>query len=196
MTLDDLLQQNGVTLDQVQKHLAALDGAERVRQSTSLGRSRLAVLWQLAGTKPDPIALEELVPSDAKPLEPFPFEGQNSLLAFRMFKKVFYRTPDGKIAGYNDQAMGWLTGPGYYIVEDAKPDIFIDYTQIPTVKPAGWPEIKKNESGLSTLVYGHMQDYLRRVYGKVLIGRAIKKGNETENYFVLARPEMPVAVAK
>ena len=35
-----------------------------------------------------------------------------------------------------------------------------------------------------------MKDYLRRVYGRVLIGRAFRKGKATPNYFVLARPEV------
>jgi hypothetical protein len=187
-TLNQLLHEKDIDLARVQAHLAALPGEEQVRQSTTLDRSRLAVLWQLAAANEDKARLEDFVPADHPALEPIPFEGQNSLLMFRSFKKVFYRTPDGQIAGYNDQSMAWLTGPGYYIVKDATPDPYIDYTEIPSVKPAAWPAIKANESGFSTLVYGHMQDYMRRVHGNIFIGRAVKKGKETENYFVLARP--------
>ena len=186
MTLNELLHNNQVTLDQIQKHLAALSPEERVRQSTTLDRSCLAVLWR-ASEKSEPVKDSDFVPVGHKPLNPIPFEGQNNLPAFRSFKKVFYRTNSGKIAGYNDQAMGWLTGPGYYIVKQGAPNAFIDYTEIPTEKPDGWPAIKKNEAGISNLVYGHMQDHMRRAYGSIFIGRATKKGKDMENYFVLAR---------
>ena len=186
MTLNELLDQPNVTLEQVRSHLASLSGDERVRQATTLKRSQQALLWKLA-EKTEPVLETDLVPPNQKPLDPIPFEGQNNLPAFRSFRKVFYRTGKG-IAGYNDQAMGWLTGPGYYTVKQGKPNAFIDYTEVPAEKPAGWPDIKKNESGLSQFVYGYMQDFLRRVYGNVLIGRASKKGKETANYFVLARP--------
>lgn len=187
-TLNQVLRQEKVTLAQIQAHLGALSPEARVDQSTSLKRSQLALLWQLAEANEDKARVEDFVPSEHPALEPVAFEGQNSLLMFRSFKKVFYRTSDGRVAGYNDQAMAWLTGPGYYLMKDATPDPYIDYTEVPDEKPEGWPAIKANESGFSRLVYGHMQDYMRRVHGNIFIGRAIKKGKETENYFVLARP--------
>ncbi len=117
---------------------------------------------------------------------PVPFEGQNSLLAFRHFRKVFYRTSDGTIAGYNDQTMSWITGPGFYVVKEDDAGSYIDYTTLPVERPSSFPEIEPNEKGFSNLVYGNMIDVMRRVHGRILIGRAIKKGELTENYFVLA----------
>lgn len=185
MTLNELLKDPKVTLEQVQKHLASLAGDEQVRQSTTLDRGALPVLWRLADKTP-PITLNDFVPADKKPLEPVPFQGQNTLPAFRMFQKVFYRTNDGRIAGYNKQAMGWLTGPGYYIVKAEPASTYIDYTEIPKDKPGDFPAIKRNEDGLSSLVYGGMKDYMRRVHGKIMIGHAVIKGKDTPNYFVLA----------
>lgn len=187
MDLRELLDKPGITAESVQKHLESLSGAERVRQATHLKRKQLAILWRLA-EKSEPVKETDLVAADRKALDPIPFEGQNSLPAFRMFQKVFYRTHDGKIAGYNRQSMGWFTGPGYYIVKSGSRGVYIDYTEIPSEKPEGWPAIQRNEAGFSRFIYGYMQDYLRRVYGNILIGRATRHGKETENYFVLARP--------
>ena len=188
MTLNDILKKPDVTLAEVQKHLRALAPAERVRQATSVDRSVQAVMWRIA-EKGDPITENDLVPANRKALDPIPFEGQNNLPAFRRFQKVFYRQGNGTIAGYNNQAMGWFTGPGYYIVRAGNPkapNAYIDYEAIPTEKPEGWPAIKRNDTGISQFVYGWMQDYLRRVDGLILIGRATIKKKDTANYFVLA----------
>ena len=50
-------------------------------------------------------------------------------------------------------------------------------------KPAAWPAIRPNDTGITQFVYGHMKDYLRRVYGRVVIGRAFRKGKATPNFF-------------
>jgi hypothetical protein len=186
MELRDLLDQSGLTLSQVRDFLSKLSDEERIRQATDLKRKQLGLLWRLADNT-EPITPTDLVPENLKPLEPIPFEGQNSLPLFRMFQKVFYRTSDGRVAGYNNSPVGWLVGPGYYMVQPATPNVYIDYTQVPTEKPDDWPPIRKNEAGISNFVYGHMQDYLRRVYDLFLIGRATRKGKDTENYFVLVR---------
>lgn len=186
MSLKQLLEQSDVTLQQIQDHLGALSDEARVQQATDLKGKQLSILWRLSD-KTEAIALDEVVPEGHAPLAPIPFEGQNSLPLFRRFQKVFYRTPDGRIAGYNNSPVGWLVGPGYYILKKDDTGIYVDYTDLPNEKPSEWPPIKRNDAGITTLVYGNMKDYLRRVYGKVFIGKAYKKGKETENYFTLAR---------
>jgi hypothetical protein len=189
MTLNELLATPGVTAEQVQKHLAALSGEERVRQATQLDRRHHATLWKLSdGT--EPLRLEEIVAPDRTPLDPVPFEGQNNQPIYRPFRKVFYRTPDGGIAGYNDSPAAWFAGPGYYVLRRDGSGTYVDYTEVPREKPAAWPPIRPNDVGISRFVYGHMKDYLRRVYGRVVIGRAYRHGKATPNYFVLARPEV------
>ena len=47
--------------------------------------------------------------------------------------------------------------------------------------------MKRNDQGLSRLVYANMVDYLRRVSKHVLIGRAYKDGKEMPNWFLLCR---------
>ena len=189
MTLNELLATPGVTSQQVQAHLASLSGEERVRQATALDRRHHHTLWELSAST-EPLRLDEVVPPDRRPLDPVPFEGQNSQPIYRPFKKVFFRTGDGRIGGYNDSPAAWFAGPGYYLLKADASGVYVDYTEVPADKPAGWPPIKPNTAGFSRFVYGHMKDYLRRVYGRVVIGRAFRHGKATPNYFVLARPEV------
>ncbi len=189
MTLNELLATPGVTAEQIRRHLAALSGEARVREATQLDRRHHETLWDLSADT-QPVRLEEVVAPDRAPLDPVPFEGQNSLPVYRSFRKVFYRTRNGTIGGYNDSPAAWLTGPGYYVLKRDDTGTYVDYTEVPHEKPAAWPEIRPNDRGLSQFVYGHMKDYLRRVYGRVLIGRAYRRGKATPNYFVIARPEV------
>ncbi len=189
--LKELLSQPAPDAAAIAKHLDALPEAERVAQVVELKKADQVRLWELSGRAPQPIDPAFLVPGDAPRLAAFPFEGKNSLPAFSRFRKVFYRTKDGEIGGYNDQARGWLTGPGYYMVRPARDGepgpVVIDYTRIPGEKPDGWPRVKSNEAGISRLVYGGMNDYLRRVSADVVISQAWKYGKPTPNYFVLCR---------
>ncbi len=187
LTLDTLLDNPTVTIQQVEQHLAALSGPERVRQATHLKRAQQEKLWKLT-EHTEPVRETDLVPTDAKPFEPFAFEGQNNQLIYRDFKKVFYRTSDGKAAGNNVSDAAWFAGPGYYVVATGPTGAYVNYFEVPKEKPSDWPAIKDNAKGISQFIYGNMHDYLRRVYGLVLIGRAYKNGEETGNYFVLARP--------
>jgi hypothetical protein len=189
MTLNELLATPGVTSERVQAHLGALAGDERVRQATSLDRRHQATLWELSAATA-PLRLDEFVAPDRTPLDPVPFEGQNNQPIYRPFRKVFYRTPSGAIGGYNESPAAWFAGPGYYVLKSDGSGLYVDYTEVPTDKPAAWPPIRPNDRGISQFVYGHMKDYLRRVYGRILIGRAFRKGKATPNYFIIARPEL------
>lgn len=187
MDLNTLLAKPDVTLKQLQDFLASLTGDQQVAQGVSVKGGLQKKLWELA-EKGERLKKSDLVPDGAPALQPFRFEGINSLPLYRRFAKVFYRTADGRIAGYNDSPAAWIAGPGYYIVNEDATGVFVDYTQLPTDKPAAWPPIKPNDKGTAQFIYGHMHDYLRRVYGKVLIGRAYKRGKEQPNYFTLAHP--------
>lgn len=188
MTLAELLDKPGTTSDDLQKHLGSLPGVTRVLEATTVARGHQRLLWELSG-KTEAIGLDEIVAADRAPLDPVPFEGQNNQPLYRRFKKVFYRTRDGLVGGYNESDAAWFAGPGYYVLKRDEAGTYVDYTELPTDKPDGWPPIKPNTGGLSRFVYGDMKDYLRRVHARVFIGRAYKRGRATHNYFVLARPE-------
>lgn len=185
-TLNDLLANPRTTIAEVRAHLDALSPDERVRQATSIDRAAQGRLWTLAEGGRS-ITFEEIVPAGTPELTPVPFEGQNSQPLFRRFRKVFYRLPDGRIGGRNEGVLAPFIGDGYYVVERGDIETYVDYTQVPNRVPAGWAKARRNERGLSLLVFAFMKDYLRRVTEGVFIGHALKPVVGSQGYFVLAR---------
>lgn len=192
-TLAELLKRPDVKLAEVTAHLDGLNHPERVDQVIALNKRQQIRLWEIAeGSKP--LTMEYVVPRTAKPLEAFPFEGKNSLPAFKRFQKVFYLDNQRNVCGYNNAWIGWLVGPGYYMVQmnpkAPEHEIQVDYTRIPTEHPAGWPEIKSNDVFPTMFVYGGTRDNLRWVSKDVVIGRAFKMGEDPmPNWFVLCRAQ-------
>jgi hypothetical protein len=188
--LKELLLDSKTTLKQVTDYLSKLSHDQKCSEVLTLNKQCQARLWELAKDG-RPLDLDYLVPKAIKPLDPQPFDGKNSLPVYTRFQKVFYRTPDGQIAGYNNSSAAWLIGWGYYITEPGwknKKELAVNYMKIPKDKPADWPEIKSNLSGLTRFVYGNMVDFLRGVDDDVMIGKATRKGEkEMESYFVLCR---------
>lgn len=174
--------------------LDGLSHDERVDAVRALGRrSQRALYVAVDGFLP--LQLVDLVPASVRPLEPVRHFGRNTLPAFTYFEKRFCR-PDGVLEdeppalyGFNHQALEWLTGPGYFVAKPApnKPEVLVDYTDVPPVHPDGWPEIRRNEVGLSRFVYGFMVDTLRRVSEHVTIGSAARNGRDVGSWFVLCR---------
>ena len=188
-TLRDLLEKPDTTLADLQRHLDALDGKTRIAECRQLGRRQQIRLFDLARDGA-PVTPEDMVAS-ARDGEPVPWYGKNSLPAFTHFEKHFRRHED-KIVGFNSNPfhVTMVTGPGYYVCtpDASRPkEIVIDYTQLPARAPAGWPKVKRNTSGASIFVYGHMKDYCRRVSDTVVIGAAERKGKPIGAYFVLCR---------
>jgi hypothetical protein len=190
-TLNEMLQSEQTRLADVTEHLRKLPHDKRVEQSVELCKKSQVRLWDLAAGASEAVTLDYLVPKGAKLLEPFPFEGRNSLPMFTRFQKVFYRMPDGLLGGYNNQKVYWITGWGYYVAEPSAKsakEVAVNYMKLPGEKPEGWPEIKSNTAGLSRFVYGNTIDFLRWVSEDVVIGRATKRGEiDMPNWFVLCR---------
>lgn len=192
-TLATLLDRPGIELKEISDHLESLPHEYRVVQTVEISKAQQIKLWDVAENSGHSLDMNYLVPESASPLEFFPFEGKNSLPLFTRFQKVFYKLPDGKYAGYNNQAMSWFSGPGYYIANmspHSPQEVEVDYTRIPDSRPAGWPAIKPNDVGFSRFIYGGTKDYLRWVSKDVVIGRATKGGVEPmPNWFVLCRKD-------
>jgi hypothetical protein len=176
----------------IRELLDGLDHAARMTAVTSLQGTELqAKLYEACKAAP-PVTLDQLVPADYPALREVIWHGKNSLPMFTLFQKRFCR-PRGErgaqeLWGYNHQTMGWITGPGYFVChEDGGAPAAIDYRVVPPEAPPGWPEVKRNDQGLSRFVYANMVDYLRRVSAHVLIGRAYRGGKEMPNYFLLCR---------
>jgi hypothetical protein len=180
------------------KELAALlDGLghdARVTWVRSLGRADQRRLWEAAAGFL-PLALADLVPPARADGETVRHFGKNTLPAFTHFEKRFCR-PAGQdprhpsaLYGFNFQTMSWLTGPGYYVAhaDPARPEVLIDYRELPPAAPAGWPPLKRNEVGAGRFVYGFMVDRLRRVSEHVTIGSAARNGKDLGSWFLLTR---------
>jgi hypothetical protein len=191
-TLKELLAAERPDRARVAEFLDGLDHAGRMAALSSLGGTTYqAKLFEAAADAPA-VTRSDLVPEDWPRLREVIWHGKNSLPMFTLFQKRFMR-PDGprgeqELWGYNHQTMAWATGPGYFVChQDREFPAAIDYRVVPPKTPPGWPEVKRNDQGLSRFVYNDMVDYLRRVSRHVLIGRAYKGGKEMPNYFLLCR---------
>lgn len=174
--------------------LDGLTSSERILAVRSLGRSEQRRLYRaVEGFLP--LRLVDLVPAGCADLETVRHFGRNTLPAFTLFEKRFCRPhgadarKPGELWGFNFQSLSFATGPGYFVAREdpSRPEVWVDYTQVPSGHPEGWPEVRRNEAGLSRFVYGHMIDTLRRVSEHVTIGSAARKGRELGSWFVLAR---------
>jgi hypothetical protein len=187
-----LLERPGIKLEEVTSHLDKLNESDRILQVMMLNKKQQITLWEIAANSAQ-LDLSYLVPDNANPLDFFPFEGKNSLPAFKRFQKVFYHDHQGITCGYNNNPALVLAvvGPGYFMVQmnpKAGKEIQIDYTRIPTEKPGSWPAIKSNDVFPTMFVYGGTKDNLRWVSKDVVIGRAYKMGEDPmPNWFVLCR---------
>jgi len=169
--------------------------AERIGALRSLGGVRCQRrIWEAARTNP-PVTTDDLLPKSSPPMRPVVFHGKNSLPAFSDFRKICCRPPAGTsgnvLWGYNDTSIRSVIGPGYYVVHDTPGTPLgasaFDYTQLPASHPAGWPDIRGNDVGLSRFIYNKTVDYMRRVAKDVFIGSATRGGKELGSYFVLVR---------
>ena len=176
--------------------LDALSHGHRVVAARALGRSEQRRLYAAVdGFRP--VELADLVPGSVGDLRQVRHYGKNTLPAFTLFEKRFCRPtgadphkPDA-LYGYNFQSLSPLTGPGYFVARPVpgRPEVDIDYRELPPDHPAGWPGIKSNERGLGRFVYGFMVDTLRRVSDHVTIGSAAKNGKPIGSWFVLVRED-------
>ena len=174
--------------------LDALSHEERVAAIRSLGRGEQKRLYTAVDGF-QPVSLVDLVPASAGDMTEVRHFGKNTLPAFTHFEKRFCRpagldpkAPDS-LYGFNFQAMQPVTGPGYFVARPApdRPEVWIDYNQVPAEAASGWPAIRRNEVGLSRFVYGFMIDTLRRVSVHVTIGSAARKGRDMGSWFILCR---------
>jgi len=188
------LQETPLRLKELAALLDGLSHDARVAWVRSVGRADQRRLWEAAaGFLPLPLA--DLVPPGRRDDETVRHFGKNTLPAFTHFEKRFCR-PAGqdprspsRLHGFNFQAMAWLTGPGYYVAyaDPARPEVLIDYRELPPAPPPGWPPLRRNETGAARFVYGFMVDRLRRVSEHVTIGSAARNGKDLGSWFLLTR---------
>jgi hypothetical protein len=180
----------------VREHLDSLSSAECIQALRSLDRAAQRNLFEgVAGFLP--LHLADLVPTSVADLAEVRHRGKNSLPVCTHFEKRFCR-PRGadprrpeRLFGFNQQRFARLTGPGYFVATEdpERHEVRIDYADIPSERPDGWPRIRDNDTGLASLVYGNMLDTLRRVSEHVTVGSAARHGRNLDSWFVLCRED-------
>ena len=188
----DIVRTTG-RIEEIAERLDAMTHEERVREVRRMNGKTQAMLWEMAdGQKLD---LDHFVPPDTPPLTEVIHFGKNSLPLMSSFEKRFCRPSEngeeGVLYGYNEGVLRPLVGPGYFVARrtpgNSKGSVVLDYYSTPAEKVATWPPIATTDVGIPALVYGFMNDYMRKVSKHVSIGRAYKYHRATDNYFLLVR---------
>ena len=173
---------------------AMLDEAtdeERVAAVMGLNARQQAILFDaVEGFRP--LGLDHFVPLETPLLHAVDHHGRNSLPMFRRFAKRFCRPEDDAsvLWGYNrnPRLIQPVTGPGYFLCYSAGVgEVVIDYCDVPSDRPDGWPKIRPNSAGLSHFIYHNTKDTMRGVSEHVSVGRAARAGKPMDNWFVLCR---------
>lgn len=189
-TFKQLLQQDPLDLDAIGAHLNGLGHDERVTEVRQVPGGLQKKLFAATADAPA-LDLEYFVPAEKPDRQFVRHYGKNSLPVFSNFEKRFARpSKDSDVAwGFNFSPVQGLVGPGHFVLRDGPADneMHVDYYSLPDEQIEGAPALAPNDKGISTLVYGNMIDVLHRVSDHVTIGRAVKKGKETPNYFLLCR---------
>jgi hypothetical protein len=179
---------------EIARLLDEMSHEQRVAAVRSLGRSDQRKLYAAVdGFRP--VSLTDLVaPSVGDGIQVRHF-GKNTLPVFSHFEKRFVRPQGadpvrpGVLHGYNFGSTSSITGPGYFVARDAdaRDEVLVDYREVPTTCPEGWPPIRPNDRGLARFVFGFMVDTLRGVSEHVSIGSAARHGRDLGSWFALCR---------
>lgn len=191
-TFAQALASEPLDVDALGRLLDAMDEPDRVVAVRSIRGKDQARIW--AACEGRGTTLDDIVPPGQAPATQVIHAGKNSLPLFTHFEKRFCRTADDPnvLYGYNEGATRPLVGPGCFVAHyfPDRGEVGVDYYKVPpadTSLPDGWPAVKPNEAGIQRFVYAKMVDYLRKVSRHVTIGRAVRQGKETGNYFLLCR---------
>lgn len=189
-TFRSLLQAEPIDLDAIRSHLNGLGHEQRVQEVRQIPGGLQGRLFAAAEGSGE-LDSSYFVPEDTADGTFVRHYGKNSLPAFSIFEKRFARpAADSPVMwGFNHSAMMPLVGPGHFVLRTGPEpgEMHVDYYSVPEARLDDAPPLARNDKGISALVYGHMIDVLRRVSAHVTIGRAVKKGQDTGNYFLLCR---------
>jgi hypothetical protein len=189
-TIRDFISGEGANLPALAEFLEQLEPDARVDAVRSLRASEQARLYEAAAGY-RAVRLTDFVPERTPPLRQVIHRGRNSLPVSNIFEKRFC-LPDrnGELWGYNEHRLRVLTGPGYFVARHSgELEVTIDYSSLPSSKPASWPEIVPNSARLGRFVFDGLVDVLRGVSGHVTVGRATKDGKPLNTWFALCRSD-------
>ncbi len=180
----------GATYKDISSFLDGLSSGERLAEVLSVTGKRVGKLYDAVADGP-PMRIEEFFPASVPDGKVLIYEGRNSLPMFSRFQKRFCRK-GSDIVGYNHQTMSFVTGPGWFVLEDGDAshpnELLFNYTKTPPHFPPEFPAYKPNEKGFSSMVYGGMKDYCRRVARGVVVGAAYRHEKTENAWFSLTLP--------
>jgi hypothetical protein len=189
-TFRSLLAADPIDLGAVTSHLDALSSTERVAQVRAVPGKLQSRLFAAAHDHRS-LSFSDFVPADKPEREFVRHYGKNSLPLFSHFEKRFARPEPGSpvLWGFNHGPLMGVIGPGHFVMRTGPEptELHVDYYSTPPERLDGAPPLAPNDKGISTAIYGNMIDVLRGVSEHVTIGRALKHGKETPNYFLLCR---------
>ena len=174
-------------IDALEQALDAADHASRVVWLRALKKKDMDHLYE--ATEGRLVTPDYFLGSDGQPQE---FIGRNSLPAFNDFAKAFASHED-RIQGWNvNQGLArWFGGPGHFRVRNADTwdgQLIFDYVWECTSVPSGFPAAETNMKLPNKLVYGNMEDVVRRVSKDIIISKAYRGGKPEGAFFSLCRP--------
>jgi hypothetical protein len=188
------LRADSIASAELGEFLDGLSHEDRVAATRATKRSDQRQLYAASDGFRE-VTLRDLVAPPVPALTTVRHFGKNTLPAFTHFEKRFCRPGDAdpdepkQLWGFNFQTMQPLTGPGYFVAREDpdRPEVLVDYHEVPPSAPPGWPPVQRNERGRGRFVYGFMIDTLRRVSEHVTIGSAARKGKDMGSWFMLVR---------
>lgn len=192
--LINLLAEAKPGLEEIDAFFAELDAETCAALVRTIKAKHQRRLWDAAAGRP--VRVDDMVPVDCAPAFEVIHWGRNSLPVFHQFQKRFCRIngEEELLYGYNEGSLRNLIGPGYFVArhDEGSNSLCVDYHNVPPNDadlPKDWPTIETNERGLGRLVFGGMIDYLRKVSGRVFVGRAERGGKLQNAYFLLCRSD-------
>lgn len=196
MDLTPLLEPT-VDIEQLAATLDGLDHEGRVQAMRAWNKKKMAAIFEACAGRD--ISIEHLVPPGVDEKVEVIHDLRNTLPLFSDAQKRFAKLGDGKpaVGGFNKQSgLARASEPGYFVVREGDGEhaneLVIDYREVPSTRPAEWPEIEPNQGPLNSLVWGGMVDYLRKVSRHVSMGQATKNGKPIGQYFALVRRDPPM----
>lgn len=195
MQLRDMVHE-GTSLAEIGTYLDSLTHSRRLEEMYTINPKAQAKLYDMADGQAGKL-IPDYIPQGKAPMTEVIHWGHNSLPMHTKFQKRFALAPQSKgpqvCVGYNEQTLKFFSGPGYFTAKEAELDgklrVVIDYYDVPTIKCPAWPPIEPNSARLGRFIYFEMRDWMWKVSKHLSIGRAKRRDQWLDNWFLLCRED-------
>ena len=195
MQLRDMVHE-GTSLAEIGTYLDSLTHGRRLEEMYTINPKAQAKLYDMADGQAGKL-IPDYIPQGKAPMTEVIHWGHNSLPMHTKFQKRFALAPQTQgpqvCVGYNEQTLRFFSGPGYFTAKEAELDgklrVVIDYYDVPTIKCPAWPPIEPNSARLGRFIYFEMRDWMWKVSKHLSIGRAKRRDQWLDNWFLLCRED-------